>query len=383
MINIIEIKEILGNEHEKVKEYTFYYDETNNYRKLRIREKGLNMNDAFKKNYVLGGFVCLKKDKENVNKSINELFNNELSLYKNCEIKSCNLFDGCKNVLECLNKEQLTEILKWSIINGFIHYSTMNCFYYAITDLVDSFFIFEGEQIPFPKEYIDIMKCWLYDLINYFYRDEFIKLANEINYPNVQGNDVKILCDWLIEKMDSIGERLGFDFELLKSLVKDKRNFLNLTFLEDDENKKTIVESFFALRQQRCIIFCDSEHIFDEELTDEKLMLKYPLTKDGKNVFVNYIFENSKNYRLIQVSDIIASLIARLYEYLDNNYTENIQSDIENLNKRQKENFILLINLINKSVNEDKDFTVTVNSNENIMFRNDILEYIEKLLIEK
>lgn len=379
MINITEFREMLGEEYLNHKEYTFYYDETNNYKKLRINENGLNVNEAFEKNYVLGGFVCLKEKKEIVNESIEELINKKLIKYKNGELKASKLFKDCKTFLECLNKWQVQELLKWIINNGFIHYSTMNCFYYGIVDLVESFLIDKDKPLPFPKEYIDIMKCEVYNLINYFYRDEFIRLANEIEYPNVKGENVKKLCNWLIEKIDSVNGREDFEFELLRQLIKSKRNASNLIFLEDNE-EKTIVDNFYASRQERCIIFSESEHIFDEEPTEEELMKKNPLTKDGKTVFINYTFEDSKSHRLIQVSDIVVSLIGKLFDYIENNFIEKIENDIKNLNDIQKENFKFLITLINKSLEEDSFFAVSINSMDFNRFRYDSLDFIERLI---
>lgn len=381
MLDIMLFKEIIESmdgSQSQHKQYTFYYDETNNYKKVRIKENGLNVSDAFEKNYVLGGVVCLNTEKQTVNNSINELFDKKLLKYKNGEIKGSKLFKECKNLGECLNKVQVNEILKWIMRNGFIHYSTMNCFYYAIVDLVDSMWV-EKDPLPLPKEYIDIMKSEIYNLINYFYRDEFIELANKINYPNVENEDIKVLCDWLIEKIDSVNGREDFELESFRQLVKCKRNASELVFLKDNEDK-TVVENFYELRQQRCIIFHNSEHIFDEESTDEKFMIQNPLTKDGITPFVNYTFENSKKYRLIQISDVIVSLIGRFLDYIDNNFIETIKKDIQSFNLLQKENLKLLISLIKKSNNEDKFFIVSINSMDFNISRCNIIDYIEMLL---
>lgn len=382
MIDVFLFKEMIEslNGKKEHKKYTFYYDETNNYKKIKIRDNGLNVDEAFEKNYILGGVVCLKEEKETVNNSISKLFDEKLIKYKNGEIKAKKLFKDCNNFCECLNKVQIHKILRWIMENCFIHYSTMNCFYYAIVDLVDSFFA-ENDALSFPKEYIDIMKCEVYNLINYFYKDEFIDLANKINYPNVEGENVKILCDWLIEKIDSVKNRDVFEFEAFRQLVKEKRNFTELVFLKDNE-EYTIIENFYELRQQKCIVFFESEHIFDEEDTDEELMTKNPLTIDGKNPFVNYTFENSKNYRLIQISDIIVSLIGKFFDYIDNNFIEKIKIDIKNLNPLQKSNLQLLILLLNKSNNEDSFFLATINSMDFNISRNNTIDYIEKLLME-
>ena len=50
-----KIKQI-NNYTQTTKQHTFYYDESNNYRKIKITESGLNDNKAFYNDYVLGVF---------------------------------------------------------------------------------------------------------------------------------------------------------------------------------------------------------------------------------------------------------------------------------------------------------------------------------------
>lgn len=383
MLNIIQFKEMLeGLEGiQNHKEYIFYYDETNNYKKVKITGTGLNVNEAFYKNYVLGGFCCLKVNEKEVQTSISELFSKKLIKYLNGEIKAHNLFKDCQSFIECLNRPQINVILNWINTNGFIHYSTMNCFYYTIINIVDSFFTDEPEKM-IPKIYSDIIKSQLYHIINAYFKNEFIKLANLINYPNVEGENIEILCDWLIKVIDSVNGREDFELELFRQIIKSKRKSSKLLFLQDNE-EKIIADNFFALRQQKCIIFDNSFHVFDEESTDEGLMIKNPMTKDGKTTFINYTFQDSKKHRLIQISDVIVSLIAKFFDYIDNNAVESIAHDTENLNKLQKSNLLLLINLINQSYKEDKYLISAVNSMDFNISRNNIMEYIQNLLNNK
>lgn len=113
MLNIIQFKEMLEGleDIQNHKEYIFYYDETNNYKKVKITGTGLNVNEAFYKNYVLGGFCCLKNNEKEVRTSISELFSKKLIKYLNGEIKAHNLFKDCKSFVECLNRPQINVIL--------------------------------------------------------------------------------------------------------------------------------------------------------------------------------------------------------------------------------------------------------------------------------
>lgn len=380
MLNVIElktaIKELNGYNGEPA-EYKFYYDETNNYKKVRIRENGLNDNNAYFKNYVLGGICFLKKQENSID--ISELFKTKLSKYLNGEIKGHKLFKDCNSFLECLNKYQVSAILNWINDNCFIHYSSLNCVYYAITDIVDSFFT-DIPNLPLTREYLDIMKSQMYHLI-FNFKEEFIKIANEINYPNIDEENIEKFCDWLISLIDKVNFNNRFNLDLAKQIISEKRDSKKLIFLQDNE-EKTIVEEFYTLRQQRCILFDTSYHIFDNEDDDEKLMEENPMTKDNIKVFKNYKFEDSKNDRYIQISDIIASLLSRFFDFIDNNNLITIKSLLKNLNNIQKDNLKLLIEIINKSNNQDGFLLCTVNSIDVKLYREQAMDYIHKLLTD-
>ena len=66
MINVEEFFTAIEQSHgykDNGKKYIFYYDETNNYRKVRITERGLNDFKVMFDNFTLGEFVLknLKK----------------------------------------------------------------------------------------------------------------------------------------------------------------------------------------------------------------------------------------------------------------------------------------------------------------------------------
>lgn len=378
MLNVddfkIKIKEI-NNYINEPKKYKFYYDETNNYKKVRIRDNGLNDDNAFLKNYVLGG-ICFKKD-EDKNIEINKLFNTKLKKYLNGELKASRLFKDCNNFLECLSKNQITSILEWIAENCFIHYSSKNCLYYAIIDVVDSFFV-DIPNLPITRKFLDIMKSQIYHLI-FEFKDEFIKIANDINYPNIEEKDVQKFCDWLIKLIDKVNKNDQANLELTRQIIAKNRDSKKLIFLQGNE-EKTIVEEFYTLRQQRCIFFDESYHIFDNEQDDEKLMKKYPLTKDGVNVFKNYEFKDSKTDRFIQISDVISALLSRFFDFIDNNNPGEVSNALLVINETQRKNLKTLIKIINKSNEEESFFLCTVNSIDLKIYRDNMMNYIYRIL---
>lgn len=379
MINVEDFKEMiykLQGYRENNNIYDFYYDETNNYRKVRIKEDGFNDNSILTENYVLGG-ICIKKEDR---KDISEIINN-IKVQPNQEIKSKMFFRGKNKFEECINNTNLTIVLDWILDNAFIHYLDMDNFYFTIIDIVDSL-IDNSIAIRPSKDIIEFMKNELYLLLkaNVKY---FIKLCNKTQYPNISKENVKIFCDEIISLIDEniyrFDDGTEFILDVLRQLLKNKCKSKELTFLKNNE-KMTIVKGYYSNRQQRCIIFQKSKHIFDREDEDEKLMENnLMILKDGK-VLRNYIFVDSKEYLEIQISDIIISIIAKYLSFLSNNSIEYINENIKNLKQVGKNNLKKLIQVINKSDKENKFFIASVNSFQVNNHRNLMNQHIEFLL---
>ncbi len=352
--------------------YHFYYDETNNYRKVRIRNNELNVPNAFTIDYVLGGFCCINSAKIN----IENLFYTSLQKYNTVELKSKKLYRKCKTFLDYINKEETKIILKWIKENGFIHYTTMNCFYFTVIDLVDSFFV-DDPFANIPNEYINIVKSEMFFLLE-IQKEKFLNLANKVNYPNVKANNISFFCDGLIELIDSKKNKF-FSLDLFKQIIKNMRNKNNLSFLQKHE-EKTIVPGFGYLRQQKCIIFDNSFHTFDDEIYDENYMESYPLTINNKDIFKNYEFKSSISERFIQISDVIVSLLSIFFTYIDRTNARIIKNDILNLSKTQKESLVLLLDLINSSNKQNALFLASLNPQDINISRGKMLSFIENLL---
>ena len=263
MISVEVMKEIikeLHNYEENDKQYNFYYDETNNYRKVKITEKGFNDNKVLTDNFTLGG-ICLKKD---IKISTDEL-SSGLKLQENQELKSKTFFRGMKEFEDCICKPKLDLILDWILDNAYIHYTDIDGLYFTIIDIVDSVCDTEiGKKLPISI--IEAFKSELYILLR---RNIilFWDLCMKTNYPNILNKDIYIFCNGLINiienSKDNMEESL-FTLEIFRQLIKDKMNDKELIFLSDNA-EKTIVDCFYSLRQQRCIIFKNSYHIFDNE----------------------------------------------------------------------------------------------------------------------
>ena len=379
MIYVEDMKKMiyeLNGYKENDKVYTFYYDETNNYRKVRIRENGFNDENILRENYVLGG-ICIKQQIET---NISDILD-KMNIQPGQEIKANMFFRGKDKFEECIRSRNLTHVLDWILENAYIHYLDMDNFYFTVIDIVDSI-INDPIANKLPHELIEFLKDELYMLlkanINYF-----IKLCNLTKYPNLSEENVKVFCNGIIFLIDSYIEKSDdekkYMLELLRQLFKSKRNSKELIFLKDNENM-TIVEGYYSNRQQRCIIFQNSYHIFDKEDVDETSMEENNMILKDGNILKNYEFKDSKHCIEIQISDTIVKLIAKYLSFLTNNDQEYIDNAINKLNEKGKQNFIKLIEVIDKSDKENHFFISTVNACTINNYRYVMNQHVEFLL---
>lgn len=367
------IKE-LHNYKENNKRYNFFYDETNNYRKISLSNKGFNDNKILTDNFTLGG-ICIEKEKKIDTSNLIK----ELKLQKNQELKSKTFFKKMNAFEECISHKKLNLILNWILENAYVHYSDLDGFYYTIIDIVDSICDTEiGRKLPW--ELMEAFKSELYILLKENIIG-FLLLCKETNYPNVLSENVELFCNSLIEMIERVTEEeeRWFTLETFRQLLKSKRKSKELIFLTDNL-EKTIVESFHSLRQQSCIVFENSYHIFDKEEKDEEIMnLNKMLLTNGKEL-KNFEFMDSKEYIELQISDIIIYLISKYLKFLTYNSAKDIDDKIKNLSDIGRENLKKFIDIINKSDKENSFFICTVTA-EKIRYNRQIMnQHIEFLL---
>lgn len=381
MINVNSIQEMIKEVYgykEPKKNYNFYYDETNNYRKVELDIGGFNDNRVLNNNFTLGG-ICIEKNK---NVDTSELLK-KLKLQKNQELKSRVFFKKMNAFEECICHKKLSFILDWILDNAYIHYSDIDIFYYTVIDIVDSVCDTQiGKMIP--EDLINAFKSELYCLL----RENiilFLSICIDINYPNISSEDIKFFCDSIIYMIDTMDEEMKeriFTLELFKSFLKEKRDCDELVFLKGNK-EKTIMESFYSLRQERCITFSNSYHIFDNEIYDEETMKNEKMLLDNGEILNNYQFKDSKSEMKIQISDIIVYLISKYLKFLTYNSSEYIDETIKNMNETGRENISKLIQLIDKSDTENHFFISTITAEQVNFVRKTMHEHIQFLIDNK
>ena len=318
------IRSKIINQSDKVDyslKFRFYYDETNNYRKFYINDKG-KFNQPIENFFVLGGLCLDEKQKDNV-----ESLMSNLKLQKNVkELKAHHVFKS-QDFLECLDASKLNVLLRWINNNRIlIHFVAVDHMFILASDIADMICADEKENVF----YADI----IYGFIKKD-RNSVFDIMSRFNYPQIQNSELNAFL------------RAWKDY-----ILQCKKN--------NDINK--FAEKVFYDSVIMPILFLNSTHIFDEELEIQEELLKNAQWTINEQKINNYSFTNSVNSRMVQVSDVMVSLISKLLKYTREfemgNRTDISLSKLKSSLKTQmqRENFCLLMKIIKNSYEKNQQF---------------------------
>lgn len=343
-------------------EMTFYYDESGNCRKFSLTETGFNNIDALKGDFVLAGVA---HEGGSFDIGVPSLYAALDYKEGQKELKFKHLFHNSKDFQSFMGSKRATGFLEWLSKSGlYIHYSALNNLYYSLVDIVDSLW----ETHPQCMMYMWDIKNALYDFV-IEHQDAVIDIFIRHTYPDVK--DASAFCDELcslIWEYNDDGEyNPGFFLELLRQMLKTAGKLGELIFVQDNE-PFILIQEYYLFYTERCVIFSKSNHIFDEELTVQKQMSNFELYENGIQLN-NWQFVKSHENIYVQVSDLIAGLLRKLFMFLDDNSLSDIVSVSKKLNEAQVRNFTLLWMLISKSDEKSPLFIKNVNSQKNAQER--------------
>ena len=132
-----------------------------------------------------------------------------------------------------------------------------------------------------------------------------------------------------------------------------------MVFIQNNDPGILITE-YYLFYLERCEIFSKSHHIFDEEPTVQAKLSDIQLYEDGK-LLNNWQFVKSHENIYVQISDMVAGLLKRLFMFLDENSVDKIYTISLSLSNIQIVNFIILWKLISRS--DDKSNLLLKNAN--------------------
>lgn len=349
--------------------YKFYYDETNNIRKLYLTDNGLNVTQS--DNFVLAGI--LHKDAEH-NADFSVLFD-ALNLQKTAnELKLKHIAKG--TFLDMLKSQKLCAVLKWLLENDFyIHYFNLNLIYWSIVDIVDSV-IGELNHPFFIMHHMAIKSDFYYLVENDL--DNFLKNLLEFNYPDVDKDRSDDFCRWLIYFIGKNSSNLPhFNSKVLNDLVNASLSIDELPLISGFHGKE-LIDDFMVFYLRSIYLFKNSKHIFDEEGQIEESINNF-LSRDNGIQIQNYEFVRSHDYEAIQLSDVIAGFLGKYFTYLKDVKDEQLRADRMGLNTQQLETLGELKKLVDKSDDQSRGFFNVVSSGEEQRRGNYFLHGVESV----
>lgn len=343
-------------------EMTFYYDESGNCRKFYLTDNGFNDPEAIKGDFVLAGIAHNGKSYEIDLVSLHEALE-----YKEGqkELKFKHLYHNSADFVSFMGSKRATEFLEWLDKSGlYIHYSALNNLFYSLVDIVDSLW----ETHPMCIMYFWDIKNALYDF-TIEHQDEVIDILIRHIYPDVK-DTVSFcyeLCDLISKYNDDSIYNPGFFLELFRQMLKAAGKMGKLPFIQDNE-PNMLIKEYYLFYLERCEIFSKSLHIFDEEKAVEKNLSNIQLYEHGK-ILNHYKFVKSHENIFVQISDMIAGLLRRLFIFLDEKSIGEIKSLAEKLNENQINNFNILWRLISRLDEKSPLLIKNANTPKNIQER--------------
>jgi len=318
--------------------FTFFYDETNNIRKLYLTETGFNVSKY--DNFVIGGIV-LKESNEIGDISA---LRDDLRMQKTAtEIKLKHVATGCFE--EILESPKMGIVLSWLTNHDiYIHYSNINILYWSILDIVESIVADDAFKayIPLHRE----MKNELYRIVACA-PQQFLGLLKNYGYPDIAREQTG---EFLREVENFLEDHNPMDTNLptvmLKQLIHKAQRLPELMFLVDEE-KGMLIDSFHDFFLHSIYVFKNSLHIFDDEAEVEKIFNNFH-SVDGERE-ISFRFADSKKEVGIQLSDVITGFLGKYFIFIEENSMSDLLRKKESLNAMQTNNLELLRGLIDVS----------------------------------
>jgi hypothetical protein len=322
--------------------FTFYYDESNNIRKLHLTGKGLNVNKEC--NFVLAGIL----HRGERHYADFESLKIDLNLQKSVkEIKLKHIGKGSFELV--LASEKLGVLLQWLLDNDFyLHYFNLNVLYWSIVDIIDS--IIENLDSPNREFFIHNHMLVKSDLYKTIVNDQatFLDGLREFEYPNVKEDMVHEFTSFLINFVRSNSDVLDENRKYhLNEFMRGAIGAPELFFIMDEQDH-VLISDFFIYYLRNTYLFKKSKHIFDDEKDIEAIFEGYDLIDNGV-VIKNYSFEDSRDFLEIQVSDVISGLLAKYFTFISKADKEEVKRVKANLSQVQLRNLGLIEDLIDKS----------------------------------
>lgn len=348
--------------------YVFYYDESNNCRKFWVDDSKQQFNTDYTADFVLAGLV--KKEEDIVDVSL-ETFRKPLKLQGNVEeIKFKKLY-AKGDFLQCVKEKRLFETLSWIDKSPFfIHYTNVNNLFYTLVEIFDS--IVKPDEISeFGYDYFK-MKSVFYHMFK-GKADELQILMFKYKYPNIQREDVEAFCNELLFLLGSRREMKEKEKFLSGMLARASKSD-ELVFLHDNDDY-IMQENYAEFYADPIRKYQKSTHIFDEETTVQDIVKRQ--IAQGENMADNFKFVKSETDIFVQLSDVVAGILGKLFKYINSTSVSQRRKDIEGLSKLQVDNVLLIDKLRMEADRENPGFLCSIAPLDEVGILNRFFEMVK------
>lgn len=348
--------------------YVFYYDESNNCRKFWVDDSKQQFNTDHTADFVLAGLV--RKEEEKVEVSL-ETFRKPLKLQANVEeIKFKNLY-AKGDFLQCVKERRLFETLSWIDKSPFyIHYTNVNNLFYTLVEIFDS--IVKPDEISeFGYDYFKMKSVFYYMFKGK--ADALQILMFKYKYPNIQREDVEAFCNDLLFLLGSRRE-MKEEEKFLAGMLARAAESDELVFLHDNDDY-VMQENYAEFYADPIRKYQKSRHIFDEETTVQDIVKKQIAM--GENMADNFKFVKSETNIFVQLSDVVAGILGKLFKYINSTSVNQRRRDVEGLSKLQVENILLIDKLCMEADRENPGFLCSIGPWDGIVILNRFFEMVE------
>lgn len=299
----------------------YYFDESGNDGSVNTSGGNLNLNDA-STYFVLGGVAA---DEGITQQELNEAWGRSSS----SEIKSTKVFHG--DFLNTLQGENVGKLLDLVIHkNWIVHFCAVQPLYYAFTDIIDSLDVRPQEALDLKEILFEVLRNDLNLTVSIFRKNG--------GYPNIYPDKKDIFLDGVLSIVDAYINKHGSSHILsrLRTIVESGKQSEELIYLLA-EKSNIWVHEYWLFYQQILIKYANKQLVFDMEDKVKKALMAQDIKLRGR-ALNNWQMTDSKGQPMIQVADMIVSLVRKFMMFIGESSESVLDNHIAMMSDLQREN---------------------------------------------
>ena len=249
-----------------------------------------------------------------------------------------------------MGTEQATALIRlFYDYDLYIHYLHVNNFFYTIVEILDS--IATPEEIyDFGFDYF-MLKTTFYNML-FPNIDRVVQTMIRYSYPNIKTENIEGFCNGLLNSIDLRYEQKPEE-KFISGMLKRASKSKEMIFIQNNVDF-VMQEDYSSFYIDPIVKFPKSMHHFDEELSIQNKVVE--AIDKYENGVSNYEFVNSKGNTMIQISDLVAGLLGKMFTFINSIPDKDIRKTVIKLNDVQISNCLDFNGLREKSDLRNKGF---------------------------